>query len=349
MCLGHTLEWPKCLEGFNTDTHGMDWQRMQSNTSHVARYVGKTSGNFPESEPLLGDYRFGYPHGSPGWEHTSTIATLREAKQVHSGAWWLFHQMDGSIFLTGSEGGDCGSRFGAPICGHIWLSPWNPHWPREELLSLISSRRYVDFFRRRKVKLSPIILLRMVFWKCSTRYWPKWSVVCGQKPQWDMYLPLLTAAYRSTVHPGTGFTPNMMMSGREVNLPLDVLYGMPQREQGISDYVQQLHENLEMITKLVRILAKLLSSRSETTIFKFTPNCLYVPGDLGYWQNPPGKKLEHLWIGPLVGTKEYNASLYQVTNRKKSCMLHHDLLRPYIASLVPNWAQALHRNCQKAN
>ena len=75
----------------------------------------------------------------------------------------------------------------------------------------------------------------------------------------------------------------------------------------------------------------------------------YVPGDLVCRQYPRSKKLEHLWVGPLVVTKRYNDSLYQAANRKKSFVLHHDLLRPYTASLVPNWAQALCRNCQKAN
>ena len=175
------------------------------------------------------------------------------------------------------------------------------------------------------------------------------SFVDRNHKQWDMYLPLLTAAYRSTVHPGTGFTPNMMMFGREVNLPLDVLYPMPQREQGISDYVQQLRENLEIVYRYARENLGKASQRQKRDYDLQIHAQQYVPGDLVYRQNPRGKKLEHLWIGPLVVTKRYNASLYQVANRKKSCVLHHDLLRPYTASLVPNWAQALCRNCQKAN
>ena len=139
------------------------------------------------------------------------------------------------------------------------------------------------------------------------------------------------------------------MFGREVNLPLDVLYPMPQREQGISDYVQQLRENLEIVYRYARENLGKGSQRQKRDYDLQIHTQQYVPGDLVYRQNPRGKKLEHLWIGPLVVTKRYNASLYQVANRKKSCVLHHDLLRPYTASLVPNWAQALRRNCQKAN
>ena len=44
---------------------------------------------------------------------------------------------------------------------------------------------------------------------------------------WDLYLPYLTMAYRATPHSSTKFTPNFLMFGREVNLPVDVFIGCP--------------------------------------------------------------------------------------------------------------------------
>ena len=46
----------------------------------------------------------------------------------------------------------------------------------------------------------------------------------GQQDR-DVHLPLLTAAYRSTSHGSTGFTPNKMMLGREVYMPVDLTHG----------------------------------------------------------------------------------------------------------------------------
>lgn len=43
---------------------------------------------------------------------------------------------------------------------------------------------------------------------------------------WDEYLLLLTAAYRSSPHACTGFTPNRMMLGREVHQTHDVSLGV---------------------------------------------------------------------------------------------------------------------------
>lgn len=39
---------------------------------------------------------------------------------------------------------------------------------------------------------------------------------------WDEHLPLLTAACHSAQHSSTGFTPNMLMLGREVHQPQDM-------------------------------------------------------------------------------------------------------------------------------
>ena len=40
---------------------------------------------------------------------------------------------------------------------------------------------------------------------------------------WDLQLPAFMMAYRSSVHESTGFTPNQVMLGREIEVPLDVM------------------------------------------------------------------------------------------------------------------------------
>ena len=50
------------------------------------------------------------------------------------------------------------------------------------------------------------------------------SVDENQK-DWDLYLPLLMMAYRSSVHESTGFSSNEMMLGCEVLFPLDLVIG----------------------------------------------------------------------------------------------------------------------------
>ena len=44
---------------------------------------------------------------------------------------------------------------------------------------------------------------------------------------WDEYVAVLCMAYRASPQESTNVTPNMMMLGHEVNLPVDILYGRP--------------------------------------------------------------------------------------------------------------------------
>ena len=44
---------------------------------------------------------------------------------------------------------------------------------------------------------------------------------------WDELIPYVLMAYRSCEHETTGLTPNMLMLGREVSTPLDIMYEMP--------------------------------------------------------------------------------------------------------------------------
>ena len=53
---------------------------------------------------------------------------------------------------------------------------------------------------------------------------------------WDKYIGLLMAAYRSTPHSSTGYSPNMMMPGREVALPVDIIFLLPRHEASADEH-----------------------------------------------------------------------------------------------------------------
>ena len=64
---------------------------------------------------------------------------------------------------------------------------------------------------------------------------------------WDLHLPFLVMAYRSADHDSTGCSPSKMMLGREIKLPIDLMFGRPEEEphQGASDYAHALQEKME--------------------------------------------------------------------------------------------------------
>ena len=52
-----------------------------------------------------------------------------------------------------------------------------------------------------------------------------------EQTDWDKVLPLAVAAYRGTPQETTGQSPNLLMLGREVNMPVDLLAGQPPGEK----------------------------------------------------------------------------------------------------------------------
>ena len=46
------------------------------------------------------------------------------------------------------------------------------------------------------------------------------------KSNWDLKLPCLMLAYRTSVHEATKHTPFSLMFGREVQLPIDVMFSL---------------------------------------------------------------------------------------------------------------------------
>jgi len=70
---------------------------------------------------------------------------------------------------------------------------------------------------------------------------------------WDQLLPLLT--YRSAIHASTGCTPNELMFGRDVRLPVDVMFGsppVPVTPPDSTDFAWNLREQVRKIHQLAR-------------------------------------------------------------------------------------------------
>lgn len=158
---------------------------------------------------------------------------------------------------------------------------------------------------------------------------------------WDLHIPLLTAAYRSTVHPATGFSPNFLMFGRELNLPTDLVFPRPRQEvpQDLPEYVVALQERLHSCFELARQTLKESAERQKRVHDTRVIQQQYEPGSLVYKRHHNRKKLETPWVGPYVIKKSIGDCLYQIADKKKTYVLHHDLLKPYTCSQVPKWVE----------
>jgi len=144
----------------------------------------------------------------------------------------------------------------------------------------------------------------------------------GWLKDWDVHIPFLLMAYRSAVHDTTGITPAKMMLGRDLRLPVDLLFGRPECEptNHASDYIKALQEKLERVYDFARGHLKVKSDKmKEWYDFALEGQQLQV-GDPVWLHNPQTKKglspkLSSPWQGPFTVTKRINDLVYRVQLR----------------------------------
>ena len=57
------------------------------------------------------------------------------------------------------------------------------------------------------------------------------AMITNKQEVWDEHLPFISIAYRSTQNESTGFTPNFMMYGHELSMPVNVMLSLPPEEK----------------------------------------------------------------------------------------------------------------------
>ena len=80
------------------------------------------------------------------------------------------------------------------------------------------------------------------------------EVISENQRDWDVHVPAAVAAYRASEHAATGFSPNVMMFGREVPTPVYLVFGLltVKVEQWISttDFVTDVQERYRATYRL---------------------------------------------------------------------------------------------------
>jgi O-acetyl-ADP-ribose deacetylase (regulator of RNase III)/transposase InsO family protein len=159
---------------------------------------------------------------------------------------------------------------------------------------------------------------------------------------WDDELPLLTMALHATVHRQTGFTPNRIMLGREVLLPLDLMlgtYDIPRVTP--PEWVQELGKRITKVHHLARESLQSAQARQKKDYDVNLRWCSFQPGDLVYKVNDATKvgvsrKLCPPWAGPYLVTKS-RPPIYKIRFPKREGFVHADKLKPCRDRSLPGW------------
>ena len=159
---------------------------------------------------------------------------------------------------------------------------------------------------------------------------------------WDEKLQVIAGAIRSSMNRSTGYTPNRLMLGREVNQPLELMLGNEIRETSTAEYVQQLETDMRLSHAAARTALKSAQRRQRAQYDPRTYTTKYEVGDAILLANSATKigeckKLQPLWLGPYLVVAKISDILYKVATQKKTYVIHHDRMRPCNDRSLPLW------------
>ena len=179
------------------------------------------------------------------------------------------------------------------------------------------------------------------------------KLVNERQDDWDMWLPQALLSYRSTVHSSTGFSPHLLMFGRETRLPIDLVAPtITEEAQGTrSEFVESMKKRFERTYELTRGNTQKACNRYKDYYDAKAKEATYKVGDKVWLHVPVVKKGKNLklsrpWQGPYTVVKRLSDVVYRielVSNKRKRLVVHFNRLKPcYIDQSIEN--QLGHRN-----
>ncbi len=169
----------------------------------------------------------------------------------------------------------------------------------------------------------------------------------GKVREWDQYITHLGLALRSMVNVDTGFTPNMLMLGHEVNLPVDVFFGVSHANRTgrePAEFLRELLPRLEETFRAARENIRGVQVRQKRRYdIKLQVN-KFSRGDFVYKLDSASvvgqsRKLRSVYVGPFLVVEVISPVLYRVEDQKRSMVLHHDRLALCEDRCIPFWVR----------
>ena len=172
------------------------------------------------------------------------------------------------------------------------------------------------------------------------------KVVSTNQRDWCVRLPSVMAAYRASVHSSTGFSPNFLTFGRELNAPIDIMLGRPTDTEyySLDEFVEKKLTLMESAYALTREHLNASSARSKIYYdVRTRPKTLKI-GDWVWFYSPRryvgrSPKFQRNYSGLFLVIKQLGPVLYVVqrSSRSKEVVVHADKLKPYYGEQPPSW------------
>ena len=160
-------------------------------------------------------------------------------------------------------------------------------------------------------------------------------------------------AYRSSVQESTGESPAMMMLGREITLPVDLMLPPPiPDEMPEQEYVADVREKLLIVHENAREKLGLAAERQAKLYDRNTVQRKFIVGDWVWLYDASRRrgvcpKLTPNWKGPFMVMAKLSDVIYRIqqSSKGKPKVIHIDRLKAYTGEPLENWmVQQTRRN-----
>ena len=145
------------------------------------------------------------------------------------------------------------------------------------------------------------------------------TAISNDDKSWDLQLPTIMLAYRTSVQETTGVSPYFLMFGRDPCLPVDIEFQLPFEDcyTGTEAYRKKLQERLNNACKIVRQHMQGEQRHHKVMHDKAVHGAPYVPGDK-VWLHCPAvrqgrcQKFHCPWKGPYIILKQISNICYRI-------------------------------------
>ena len=181
----------------------------------------------------------------------------------------------------------------------------------------------------------------------TTPYYPRSNGMCERVNQtlqmllkcicvennldWTEMTPYALSAYRASRHESTGYSPNVMLFGRELAAPIDITYGRGVDLPGCpSQYVQWLVYALTYTHSRAREHLGEQLAKQKMYHDRRLKKREFEVGDSVLYLRPTNKKLQGSWVGPYTVKKKFESRYhYIIVKDGKDRRATAEQLRPF--------------------
>jgi len=174
------------------------------------------------------------------------------------------------------------------------------------------------------------------------------KVVAESQRDWDEHVAPVMAAYRSTIHQSTGYSPNFLVYGRDNRAPIDLVLAVDDEPEGVGTspdvYVNELLQRQRNAYRLVRQHLGRAAERRKKEYDLHVRSRQFNRGDWVYHYCPRrykgrSPKWSRMYKEPYLIIKVIQPCNYVLQNsaRSKTFMTHADKLKEYSGETPKSW------------